>query len=136
MATCSISTLLRDACTNRFACVDEKDYRGLVLQLLCNLGAAGGISFGTVAPTTSPSNTSVVSLYINTANGVLYYWNPTTQAWTLVTTGSGAQQIYTSAGNPNGVITALTTLPCVCLDTVNQIQWQKTDGLLTNTGWN
>jgi hypothetical protein len=45
------------------------------------------------------------------------------------------QQVYINAGSPNGVITVNTTLPCICLDTTNNVTWQKTDGLVTNTGW-
>lgn len=37
MATCSISELIDDACASGFKCLDEQTFRGLVLQLLCNL---------------------------------------------------------------------------------------------------
>jgi len=49
--------------------------------------------------------------------------------------GTGAQQIYKNAGDPNGVVTVTTALPCVCIDTTSGVLYQKTDGLLTNTGW-
>ena len=49
--------------------------------------------------------------------------------------GSGAQQVYKNAGDPNGVVTVTTALPCVCIDTDSGVLYQKTDGLLTNTGW-
>ena len=50
------------------------------------------------------------------------------------------KQIYFNNGNPNGVVMAEYSGPCICLDTSvggdgsGQIFW-KTDGLLTNTGW-
>ncbi len=49
--------------------------------------------------------------------------------------GTGAQQVYSFAGNPNGNVTVTTALPCVCIDTTTGQLYQKTDGLLTNTGW-
>jgi hypothetical protein len=36
---CSIGTLVDEACASGFKCLDEAQYRALVLQLLCNLGA-------------------------------------------------------------------------------------------------
>lgn len=49
--------------------------------------------------------------------------------------GGGIQQVYQSVGDPNGVTTVTTTLPCVCVDTLTGVIYNKTDGLLTNTGW-
>lgn len=46
-----------------------------------------------------------------------------------------AQQVYESAGNPNGVVSVTTTLPCICIDTTNGVLWVKTDGIISNTGW-
>ncbi len=51
------------------------------------------------------------------------------------TGGGGAQQIYKNAGDPNGAVTVTTALPCLCIDTNTGELLQKTDGLLTNTGW-
>ena len=51
------------------------------------------------------------------------------------TGGGGAQQVYKNAGDPNGVVTVTTTRPCLCIDTDTGELLQKTDGLLTNTGW-
>jgi len=42
MATCNLSALLKDACTNGFSCLDEKAYRSIVLELLCNLSQSSG----------------------------------------------------------------------------------------------
>ena len=134
--TCDPSTLTRLAAC--FSCIPKEARPSVELYLLCQIlsgGGGGSILSGAGAPSASPSNTANVSLYLNLSTGVLYYWNPVTQAWNLVTTGAGAQQIYQSAGNPNGVVTVTTALPCICLDTVGNITWAKTDGLLTNTGW-
>jgi len=49
--------------------------------------------------------------------------------------GLGFQQVYQSAGNPNGVVLVNTTKPCMCIDTVNMVTWLKTDGIISNTGW-
>lgn len=43
MATCNLATLIDQACENKFTCLDdERIARGVILQLLCNLSAAGG----------------------------------------------------------------------------------------------
>lgn len=47
--------------------------------------------------------------------------------------GAGTISIYQYAGDPNGVVTAAP--PALCLDTLNHIQWWKTDGVTSNTGW-
>ena len=49
--------------------------------------------------------------------------------------GAGFQQIYQSNGDPNGVVTVNTSLPCMCIDLTNHIVWTKTDGIVSNTGW-
>ncbi len=49
--------------------------------------------------------------------------------------GVGAQQVYSFAGNPNGNVLVNTTKPCICMDTLNAIQWFKNDGIISSTGW-
>jgi len=49
--------------------------------------------------------------------------------------GGGAQQVYHSNGDPNGVVLVTTALPCLCIDTLNAVIWQKSDGAVSNTGW-
>ena len=49
--------------------------------------------------------------------------------------GGGIHQVYQFAGDPNGNVTPTTTLTCVCVDTTTGVIYQKTDGLLTSTGW-
>ncbi len=58
-----------------------------------------------------------------------------TQLKTLLDTLYVNQQFYTFAGNPNGNVTAKTTLPCQCYDSVGQVTYVKIDGLLNNSGW-
>jgi hypothetical protein len=43
--TCSVGTLIQEACESGFKCLDEQQYRALVLQLLCNLSSGIGPSF-------------------------------------------------------------------------------------------
>lgn len=47
----------------------------------------------------------------------------------------GGQQVYTNAGDPNGVVTHNATTPALCIDTLNNIVWSKTDGVASDTGW-
>jgi len=91
----------------------------------------------------------VGAIYVDLNNSDLYQKQIGTQAtgWQKIGTacacpgsggGSGApapQQIFVSQGNPNGVISVTTTLPCLCIDTVNHIIWTKQDGIISNTGW-
>lgn len=43
------------------------------------------------------------------------------------------QQVFTNAGDPNGVVTA--TGPAICLDTTNSIIWWKTTSGTSNNEW-
>lgn len=45
------------------------------------LGAGGGVTYGTVNPTTAPVNDS--GLYYNTTSGEVWIWNPITASWDL-----------------------------------------------------
>lgn len=67
---CNINTLLADACTNGFSCLDDRSLKIAVLQLLCNTENTNGAS-GSGSPegavTGSPGKT-----YVNTANNDFY----------------------------------------------------------------
>lgn len=49
------------------------------------------------------------------------------------------QQVYTYPGNPNGHVppspAQYTTLPLICVDTVNEVNWIKDNGIADNLGW-
>lgn len=82
MAVCSLSSLIDEACASGFKCLDEQQFRGLVLQLLCNLSSGGGSAglaqwfSGSGAPTTEvPANNA--GAYYDYTNKVTYNWNPT-----------------------------------------------------------
>lgn len=49
--------------------------------------------------------------------------------------GGGGQQVYVFAGDPNGNVTHNATTPAISIDTVNNVEWWKTDGIASNTGW-
>lgn len=54
MATCSVSTLIDEACASGFKCLDEQTFRGLLLQLLCNVeSSVGGVAWGAITGTLS-----------------------------------------------------------------------------------
>ena len=76
MATCDLSTLQTDGCTNQFlqAAQDEVMFRALLLQLACNIsegGGGGGGSAGVGSPegvvTASPG-----AVYIDTSTNSLW----------------------------------------------------------------
>ena len=48
---------------------------------------------------------------------------------------TAVQQVFKNAGDPNGVVSALSTAPALCIDTTNNVIWSKTDGVVSNTGW-
>lgn len=52
-----------------------------------------------------------------------------------VSAGPAGQQVYTNAGEPNGVVTHAATTPAMCIDTTNNVIWLKTDGVASSTGW-
>lgn len=58
MATCNLGDLIDQACDSGFKCLDEQAFRGLVLQLLCNInaeGISGGLTPLTITSYSSPS---------------------------------------------------------------------------------
>jgi flagellin-like hook-associated protein FlgL len=85
--SCSISTILSNACTNKFlqlAETDPKLAKAVMLQLLCNItsaagtGGVGGINnfAGDGAPTTQvPANGA--GTYWDRLNKIQYQWNQT-----------------------------------------------------------
>lgn len=47
----------------------------------------------------------------------------------------GVQQFFVWPGDPNGHVTTYSTAGAFCIDTVNNITWIKSDGVISNTGW-
>jgi len=45
------------------------------------------------------------------------------------------RQAYVYAGSPEGNVYVANEENALCFDSVNEIVWQKTDGLISNTGW-
>jgi hypothetical protein len=88
---CNITTILSNACTNKFlqlAETDPKLAKAVMLQLLCNIataagsGGAGGINnfAGSGAPTIQvPANSA--GTYWDYTNKTLYMWNPINLNW-------------------------------------------------------
>jgi len=97
------------------------------------LPQCGCVTEGAGVPSNSTGNNGDV--YVDTATEIIYQKQG--DVWVVIGGGGGggAQQVYVNSGNPNGVVTPTTTLPCLCIDTLNAVIWQKSDGLLTNTGW-
>lgn len=83
MATCNITTLKSDACTNGFAKAanDEVLFRAILLQLACNLSEGGaGLKCGDYSggnPTFTPSGTCGTA--VDTSTGTIWYYY--TSAW-------------------------------------------------------
>lgn len=80
MATCSIATLIDEACASGFKCLDEQTFRGVLLQLLCNYQAAavgqqvfGGAGEPNITPTVD------YAIWINTTDDTQRVWH--TSAW-------------------------------------------------------
>jgi hypothetical protein len=86
--TCSIATLIDEACASGFKCLDENQFRALVLQLLCNISAGGGGSAGLAqafagsGPPTTQIPAFSAGTYYDYTNSVIYHWNPTLNAGT------------------------------------------------------
>lgn len=84
MASCDVTELLAEG--KCFQCLDATQSRAVLLQLLCNILAAGGgsgtgtgVACGVVNPTVDPG--VACQIYYNTANSTLWSWNDTTTAW-------------------------------------------------------
>jgi hypothetical protein len=87
-ATCNIETLKADACSSKFLCLPPNIQRAVLLQLLCNIAAGGGISgvtgvysgdYSGVAPAITPSGTGAVSR--DSVTGQVWWWNPDSSTW-------------------------------------------------------
>jgi len=78
MATCSLTTLSTDACTNLFmqAAQDEVLFRALLLQLACNMSEGGaGLQCGNYAsgqPTFTPGGACGIA--VDTSNDALWVY--------------------------------------------------------------
>jgi hypothetical protein len=86
MATCSVTTLQTEACASGFACLDEKIYRAVLLQLLCNISDGGGSaglaqSFAGSGPPTTQVPAFNAGTYYDYTGQIVYHWNPTTPGW-------------------------------------------------------
>lgn len=86
MANCDVQSLLSEA--QCFACLNPQQWEILKLQLLCNMadtiisgGGLGGMSCGPADPVAAPSDPTKCSIYANTTNDSLWYWNNATAAW-------------------------------------------------------
>lgn len=107
-------------------CIPVGMQMAVLIGLIDALGAVGGgstIGFQNGVPVVPPTTTSQVSLSINLLTGLLYYWNPTTQAWTLVTTGSSTNSGYSgnyAGGVPSPVPTSTLAM---AIDTSNNAVW-------------
>lgn len=49
--------------------------------------------------------------------------------------GGGNQQVFANLGDPNGIVAVSHTDPAICLDFQNMVEWWKTDGIASDTGW-
>jgi hypothetical protein len=86
MASCDTQTLLdRAQC---FSCLQTTQIDILKLQLLCDISASiggstggGGMTCGAADPVNPPTDPTACSLYANTTNNSLWYWNNATAAW-------------------------------------------------------
>lgn len=86
MASCDVQTLLNNA--KCFACLQPSEMDIVRLQLLCEIsdgitggGLGGGMSCGPADPVAAPSDPTKCSIYANTTNDSLWYWNNATAAW-------------------------------------------------------
>lgn len=93
---CDISTLLQQACANKFLCLSLQEQQSVLLQLLCN-GVGGGTN-GSGAPTTPPSGT--FGFYYDYTNNVIYGWNPVSNTWVMISGGSAVPDFINYAGPP------------------------------------
>ena len=80
MATCSLTTLEIDACSNQFsqAAQNEIMFRALVLQLLCNISDGSGSTglfsgdYSGIAPVIVPSTATAIAF--DTITGTQWNW--------------------------------------------------------------
>lgn len=74
MATCDIQTIISQACSSGFKCLNEEQYRALVLQLLCNVSESVEPAFLTYVAKISSngSNAPIVSVMENTIGNIAW----------------------------------------------------------------
>lgn len=93
----------------------------------------GHVLNGTSNPSTTPTDPTVVSFYLNRNTNKVYVWNPTTSIWVLV---SGAETITTLVNNGNGTYTytneAGTQVTVALGQTITQLT-DNEDGTITYT---
>lgn len=84
-STCNVADLLREACENKFLCLDDKMARAVLLQLLCDILASGVgnqiVMYTAGTPANPPDVTRSAMAY--DPNGILPSkgWNTITQTW-------------------------------------------------------
>lgn len=86
VATCNVNELLSEA--QCFFCLSPQQWELVKLQLLCNIsdsiegGAIGGsMDCGVADPVNPPTDPTKCSMYANTTNNSLWYWNNVAAAW-------------------------------------------------------
>lgn len=83
MAVCSLETLLEDACENGFACLPENTQRAILIQLLCDIAAGGGIvGGGATVISGSPEG-------VTTGDPGDFAWDTTNKILYIKDTGTG-----------------------------------------------
>lgn len=82
---CTANSLLASAAASGYYGLDDRNLKLAILYMLCSGGAggggSGGLSQGSGAPVTAPTDATVTNAYFDTDTGTMYYWNTTSQAW-------------------------------------------------------
>lgn len=84
-STCNVADLLREACENKFLCLDDKMAKAVLLQLLCDIlssGVGSQLVMYTSGTPANPPDTSRAALAYD-PNGILptMGWNTVTLSW-------------------------------------------------------
>lgn len=129
MAACSKSSLIGDAVLNQFTGLVPDIRDAIIIQLLCTIS---GMACNKATILQDAITNQFTGLEPRIRDAIIV------QLLCDISSGGGVgggQQVYTNAGDPNGVVTHNDTTPALCIDTSNNIVWSKTDGVASNTGW-